>query len=115
MPELSSIQRPQPGAAKNSTPMAAGVRAATSAAASEKTLLVLEAALTHSRFTDVVEATGLAKATTHRILGTLVERQFVTTDGDGNYLPGPKILSLAGTALQPSTSRRSPGRSSTSL
>ena len=100
MSELSSIQRPQPGAAKNSTPMAAGVRAATSAGASEKTLLVLEAALTHSRFTDVVEATGLAKATTHRILGTLVERQFVTTDGDGNYLPGPKILSLAGTALQ---------------
>ena len=49
--------------------MAAGVRAATSANASEKTLLVLEAALTHSRFTDVVEATGMAKATTHRILG----------------------------------------------
>ncbi len=100
MPELSSIQRPQPGAAKNSTPMAAGVRAATSASASEKTLLVLEAALTHSRFTEVVEATELAKATTHRILGTLVDRQFVTTDGDGNYLPGPKILSLAGMALQ---------------
>jgi DNA-binding IclR family transcriptional regulator len=70
------------------------------AGASEKTLLVLEAALTHSRFTEVVQATGLAKATTHRILGTLVSRQFVTVDADGNYLPGPKILSLAGMALQ---------------
>ena len=68
--------------------------------ASEKTLLVLEAALSHSRFTEVVETTGLAKATTHRILGTLVDRQFVTLDTDGNYLPGPKILSLASMALQ---------------
>jgi DNA-binding IclR family transcriptional regulator len=77
-----------------------GERPTASASASEKTLLVLEAALTHSRFTEVVDATGLAKATTHRILGTLVDRQFVTVDGDGSYLPGPKILSLAGMALQ---------------
>ncbi|NMR18747.1 IclR family transcriptional regulator [Cellulomonas fimi] len=70
------------------------------ASASEKTLLVLEAALTHARFTDVVEATGLAKATTHRILATLVDRQFITVADDGSYLPGPKILSLAGRALQ---------------
>ena len=73
---------------------------ASNASASEKTLLVLEAALTHSRFTAVVEATGLAKATTHRILSTLVDRHFVTVDADGNYLPGPKILALAGRALQ---------------
>jgi len=79
---------------------APGVRTKVSAGASEKTLLVLEAALTHSRFTAVVEATGLAKATTHRILSTLVDRQFVTVGRDGSYLPGPKILSLAGRALQ---------------
>lgn len=81
-------------------PSGRGVRAAAGASASEKTLLVLEAALTHSRFTEVVEATGLAKATAHRILATLVDSQFVTVDIDGNYLPGPKILSLAGAALQ---------------
>lgn len=81
-------------------PAGNGERATASASASEKTLLVLEAALTHSRFTEVVDATGLAKATTHRILGTLVEHQFITVDGDGSYLPGPKILSLAGLALQ---------------
>ncbi|MCC2307468.1 IclR family transcriptional regulator [Cellulomonas chengniuliangii] len=68
--------------------------------ASEKTLLVLEAAMAHPRFTDVVEATGLAKATVHRILATLAERGFVATGSDGGYLPGPKILSLAGLALQ---------------
>ncbi|HZL07469.1 MAG TPA: IclR family transcriptional regulator [Coriobacteriia bacterium] len=86
-------------AADDDAPASNGVRATTSDDASEKTLLVLEAALTHSRFTEVVEATGLAKATTHRILGTLVDRQFVTVDRDGSYLPGPKILSLAGRAL----------------
>ena len=72
---------------------------ASTANASEKTLIILEAALTHSRFTEVVEATGLAKATAHRILTTLIERQFVTVDRDGSYLPGPKVLSLAGRAL----------------
>jgi DNA-binding IclR family transcriptional regulator len=68
--------------------------------ASEKTLLVLSAVLTHPRFTDVVEATGLAKATTHRILSTLVDRGFVSVGTDGTYLPGPMVLSLAGRALQ---------------
>jgi DNA-binding IclR family transcriptional regulator len=68
--------------------------------ASEKTLIVLEAALSRPRFTDVVEATGLAKATTHRILMTLADRGFITIGADGGYLPGPKILSLAGRALQ---------------
>ncbi|WP_432519193.1 IclR family transcriptional regulator [Kineococcus sp. SYSU DK006] len=79
-----------------------GVEAPRAAAAnaSEKTLLVLEAVLENSRFTDVVEATGLAKATTHRILATLVHREFVTLTADGSYLPGPKVLALAGRALQ---------------
>lgn len=74
--------------------------ALTTTNASEKTLLVLEAAFSYSRFTDIVEATGLPKATTHRILATLLDRQFVTVNKDGGYLPGPKILSLAGRALE---------------
>lgn len=87
------------GVAASTTPATAASVVAT-ASASEKTLLVLEAALNHSRFTEVVEATGLAKATTHRILSTLVESGFITVGPDGSYLPGPKILSLAGRALQ---------------
>ncbi|WP_182112178.1 MULTISPECIES: IclR family transcriptional regulator [unclassified Actinotalea] len=75
-------------------------RADDKASASEKTLLVLEAALRHPRFTDVVEATGLAKATTHRILATLVDRGFIVVTPDGTYQPGPQILALAGQALQ---------------
>jgi DNA-binding IclR family transcriptional regulator len=87
-------------ATQTSRPPAPGAPPTAGSSASEKTLLVLEATLTHARFSDVVEATGLAKATTHRILSTLVDHQFVTVDPDGNYLPGPKILSLAGIALQ---------------
>lgn len=88
------------GAGTSSTPGVAAATVAATASASEKTLLVLEAALNHSRFTEVVEATGLAKATTHRILSTLVDAGFITVGPDGSYLPGPKILSLAGRALQ---------------
>lgn len=80
-------------------PVRVGPRPDTAPGASEKTLLVLEAAMAHGRFTDVVEATGLAKATTHRILATLIDRQFVVLAADGTYLPGPKILSLAGQAM----------------
>jgi DNA-binding IclR family transcriptional regulator len=94
-----AIQTAPPHSGNHGTQPAGAALAPATAGASEKTLLVLEAALTHSRFTEVVEATGLAKATTHRILGTLADRQFVTVDADGNYLPGPRILSLAGVAL----------------
>jgi DNA-binding IclR family transcriptional regulator len=95
-----AIQTAPPSSSGYNAQTTNGAAGSASAGASEKTLLVLEAALTHSRFTELVEATGLAKATTHRILGTLVDRQFITVDADGNYLPGPKILSLASMALQ---------------
>lgn len=77
------------------TPLTLGVNAT----ASEKTLLVLEATLTHSRFSHIVEATGLAKATVHRILATLLESRFVALAADGSYVPGPRWLALAGRSL----------------
>lgn len=68
--------------------------------ASDKTLVVLEAVLIHPRFTDVVSATGLAKASVHRIIQTLVEHGFITVGMDGHYLPGPKALAIAGRAFE---------------
>lgn len=67
--------------------------------ASDKTLRVLEAALRHSRFHEVVVATGLPKATVHRIAATLADHEFITV-ADGAYLPGPKALALAAAALE---------------
>ncbi|GAA2175529.1 IclR family transcriptional regulator [Agrococcus versicolor] len=73
--------------------------AAPAAGASEKTLRVLTAALEHPRFTDIVAEAGLAKATVHRILATLVEQDFVAGDADAGYRAGPSLLALAGRAL----------------
>ncbi len=70
-----------------------------SPSAIDKTLMVLDAVLEHSRFTDVVTATGLAKSTVHRIMASLVEHEFVAQSDDGSYHPGPKALRLAGHAL----------------
>ncbi|GAB2463052.1 IclR family transcriptional regulator [Promicromonospora xylanilytica] len=66
--------------------------------ASEKTLMVLEAAMTHERFSEIVAAVHLPKATVHRILATLVDRDFIRVADGGAYVPGPKVLSLAGVA-----------------
>ncbi|SDH43404.1 IclR family transcriptional regulator [Agrococcus jejuensis] len=73
--------------------------AAPAAGASEKTLRVLQAALEHPRFTDIVAEAGLAKATVHRILATLVEQEFIAGDADHGYRAGPSLLALAGRAL----------------
>lgn len=72
---------------------------APSMGASEKTLRVLEAAIRHSRFTDIVEDAGLAKATVHRILSTLVDEQFITGDSQHGYHPGSRFLGIAGRAI----------------
>ncbi|MFE5311238.1 IclR family transcriptional regulator [Isoptericola sp. NPDC056573] len=68
--------------------------------ASEKTLMVLEAAMTHGRFSEIVAAVDLPKATVHRILATLVDRDFIRVADGGTHVPGPKILSLAGAAYE---------------
>ncbi|PPF43646.1 IclR family transcriptional regulator [Pseudoclavibacter sp. AY1F1] len=72
---------------------------APSAGASEKTLLVLAAALAHPRFTDIVAEAGLAKATVHRILGTLVAQEYLGGGAEQGYRAGPNLLALAGRAL----------------
>jgi DNA-binding IclR family transcriptional regulator len=60
--------------------------------------MVLEAAMTHERFSEIVTAVNLPKATVHRILATLVEWDFIRVADGGAHVPGPKILSLAGIA-----------------
>jgi IclR family acetate operon transcriptional repressor len=64
-----------------------------------KTLSVLEALGEHGRLAEIAAATGLPKSTVHRILRTLVDRGFARSDGNGGYLAGPRILTLAGQVL----------------
>lgn len=72
---------------------------APSLGASEKTLRVLDAAIRNDRFTDIVDEAGLAKATVHRILATLVEQRYIAGDSTQGYQPGSRFLGLAGSAL----------------
>ena len=65
----------------------------------EKALSVLEALADHERITDLADMTGLPKSTVHRILQSLVEQGFATSDGSGGYLPGPRVLTLAGKVM----------------
>ncbi|HEX2130359.1 MAG TPA: IclR family transcriptional regulator [Actinophytocola sp.] len=68
--------------------------------AADKTLSVLEALADHSRIADLAKAAGLPKPTVQRILQTLVRHGFARTDGQGSYVGGPRILTLAGRFLQ---------------
>lgn len=65
----------------------------------DKALTVLEALAAHSRVTDIAADTGLPKSTVHRILQSLLGWGFARADGNGGYLPGPRILTLAGRVM----------------
>jgi len=72
--------------------------------ATEKTLSVLDAldvsrANGASRLGDIAERAGLPKSTVHRILRRLVERGFARAEGDGRYVLGPRVLTMAGAML----------------
>lgn len=65
----------------------------------DKAMTVLEALAEHRRVTDIAAATGLPKSTVHRILQSLLGWGFALADGNGGYLPGPRILTLAGRVM----------------
>jgi hypothetical protein len=64
--------------------------------ATDKVLAVLEALGEQERLADIAAATGLARSTVHRILQSLVEHRFAIATGDGRYIGGPVVLTLAG-------------------
>jgi DNA-binding IclR family transcriptional regulator len=67
--------------------------------AGQKSLLVLEAAVRHHRFTDIVDATGLPKSTVHRVLAQLVADDHLTGSADQGFAPGGRLVALAGATL----------------
>jgi IclR family acetate operon transcriptional repressor len=66
----------------------------------DKALTVLESLAHDSRVTDIAARSTLPKSTVHRILQSLVAWGFAVADGNGGYLPGPRILTLAGRVMQ---------------
>jgi IclR family acetate operon transcriptional repressor len=69
--------------------------------ATEKTLSVLDALDgARSRLGDISARAQLPKSTVHRILRRLVERGYARSEGDGVYVLGPRVLTMAGEMLQ---------------
>lgn len=62
--------------------------------------MVMSAAVSHPRFTDIVSATDLPKSSVHRILTSLTQCGFLLLSDDNTYLPGLSLLSLAGRAFE---------------
>jgi len=49
------------------------------------------------RFTDLQKASGLPRATLHRLLAALLDKEMIAVSpADGSYQPGPHLLELAG-------------------
>ncbi|WP_203712446.1 IclR family transcriptional regulator [Asanoa siamensis] len=69
------------------------------AGAADKSFDVLEALVEHGRLADIARATGLPKATVHRILQVMVERGLAQPTGDGGYACGPRLVALAGRVM----------------
>jgi IclR family acetate operon transcriptional repressor len=69
--------------------------------AAEKTLTVLDALNgSRSRLGDIAERARLPKSTVHRILRRLVARGYARAEGDGVYVLGPRVLTMAAEMLQ---------------
>jgi IclR family transcriptional regulator, acetate operon repressor len=62
----------------------------------DKAFEVMEALGEHSRLADIAAATGLPKATVHRILRVMVDRGLAVPTGNGGYACGPRLLVFAG-------------------
>jgi IclR family transcriptional regulator, acetate operon repressor len=68
-----------------------------------KTLRVLDAVASHPelprRLGEIAEYAGVAKASTHRILATLIEEGYAVADGEGRYSVGVRLRALSARVL----------------
>lgn len=63
-----------------------------------KAVLVVEALADHRGISEISRATALPTSTVHRILQELIDVGWVRADGERGYLPGVRLMSLAGRA-----------------
>jgi DNA-binding IclR family transcriptional regulator len=67
----------------------------------DRCVVILRAVEEGSRtFTDVVEATGLSRSTTHRLIQGLEDHGFLAVVGGFGYVLGPRLLALATSAVR---------------
>ena len=67
----------------------------------DRTIAIVDAVESGSRtFSDIAEATGLTRSTTHRLLKALEAHGLVSFQGGLGYRLGPRLLRLAATAMR---------------
>ncbi|MBV9821992.1 MAG: helix-turn-helix domain-containing protein, partial [Actinobacteria bacterium] len=72
----------------------------------DKSVAVLSAAATGpAALADLVARTGLPRATAHRLAMALEVHRLLTRDGDGRFVPGPRLAELAAAAADPMLER----------
>ncbi len=68
----------------------------------DKTVAVLTAAAAEpAGLADLVERTGIPRATAHRLAVALEVHRLLARDSDGRFVPGPRLAELAATASDP--------------
>jgi DNA-binding IclR family transcriptional regulator len=76
-------------------------RASTGVGVLDRSVAILDAVERGARsFTDIHEATGYPKSTTHRLLTSLEAHGFLTFIGAHGYALGPRLLRFASTAVR---------------
>ncbi len=78
-----------------------GVTESTGVGVLDRSVAILEAVERGARsFTDIHEATGYTKSTTHRLIASLEEHGFLTFIGPHGYTFGPRLLRFGTTAMR---------------
>ncbi|HEV2885919.1 MAG TPA: IclR family transcriptional regulator [Jatrophihabitans sp.] len=68
----------------------------------DKTVAILTATATGpAALADLVERTGISRATAHRLAVALEVHRLLTRDADGRFVPGPRLAELASAAADP--------------
>ena len=72
----------------------------------DKSVALLAAAATGpANLADLVERTGIPRATAHRLAVALEAHRLLVRDPDGRFVPGPRLAELAATAADPLLAR----------
>jgi DNA-binding IclR family transcriptional regulator len=67
----------------------------------DRTMAILDAVELGARsFTQIVEATGFTRPTTHRLIKAMEDHGLLSTVGGRGYRLGPRLLALAATAMR---------------
>jgi DNA-binding IclR family transcriptional regulator len=68
----------------------------------DKSVAILAATVTGpAALADLVERTAIPRATAHRLAVALEVHRLLTRDGDGRFVPGPRLAELAAAAADP--------------